>query len=213
MHRDILLTYTAVTVRTQPFSPVTHQGTMTDASEHDDDRILIQRFLATKNESDFLGLYDRHADAMYRFAARLCGGPGTEPAEIVQEAWLRAIEGLARFRGDSSLRTWLCAIVRNRWREVRERAGRERRFQVIEGLGTPRSVETPTIAPALERALARLPAGYREVLLLHDLLGYTHEEIARNFGIVEGTSKSQLHRARRALRAELGGDEVVEHGG
>lgn len=188
---------------------------MTSDSERyddDDDRELVRQFLESRSEAAFLRLYDRHTDGMFRFAARLSGGPGAEPAEIVQEAWLRAIEALPRFRGDSSLRTWLCAIVRNRWREVRQRSGRAEQFRLIEGRKPPQVVKPRVEGPALEQALARLPEGYREVLLLHDVEGYTHEEIARNFGIAEGTSKSQLHRARRALRAALAGTEVIEHG-
>ncbi len=150
---------------------------------------------------------------MHRFAARLAGGPGRETADLVQEAWLRALGGLARFRGDSSLSTWLCGIVFNRWREVRNRESQDRRFQLIEGLKPPEVVHPVTRQPALQAALSKLPDGYREVLILHDALGYTHEEIARHFGIVEGTSKSQLHRARRALCEALEGKGVASDGG
>ncbi len=175
------------------------------------DRTLIDAYLASRSEAAFLCLYDRHADGMYRFAARLAGHGGTEPAEIVQEAWLRALERLPQFRGGSSLRTWLCGIVLNRWREVRRGEARDHRLMLIGGTDALRPA--PPAPPArehalvLERALATLPAGYREVLLLHDVEGYTHEEIARQFDIVEGTSKSQLHRARRALREALGARE------
>jgi len=169
------------------------------------DRRLVDAFLRTRTEADFLRLYDRHADALYAFAARLTGRGGGEAAEIVQETWLRALDALPRFRFESALRTWLCGIALNRWREVRAKSARERAFRLIEG-GTPPPAEpAPGRALVLERAIERLPDGYREVLLLHDLEGYTHEEIALHFGIAEGTSKSQLHRARRALREALGG--------
>jgi RNA polymerase sigma-70 factor, ECF subfamily len=154
------------------------------------DRALVDQFLRTRSEAAFLRLYDRHGDGMFRFAARLAGRAGPEPAEIVQEAWLRA-------------------LVLNRWREVRQREERDRRLTVIAGTQAA-AAATPTSPDdtlALERAVADLPEGYREVLLLHDLEGYTHEEIARHFGIAEGTSKSQLHRARRALRVALGESE------
>ncbi|MGH7724247.1 MAG: RNA polymerase sigma factor [Candidatus Eiseniibacteriota bacterium] len=170
------------------------------------DRELVERFLRTRSDAAFLALYDRHTEALYAFAARLVGSAsGHEPAELVQEAWLRALTGLSQFRWGSSLRTWLCGIVLNRWREVRQREVRERRFEIVEGSRSPEGTALPAgDAVLLERALATLPEGYREVLLLHDVEGYTHEEIARHFGIVEGTSKSQLHRARRALREALG---------
>lgn len=173
------------------------------------DRLLVDRFLRTRSEAAFLLLYDRHTNALYRFASRLCGGSGHEPAELVQEAWMRALGGLPAFRWGSSLGTWLCGIVLNRWRELRRLDERDRQFAVIEGSKAPGFAPPSVDAIALERALATLPEGYREVLLLHDLEGYTHEEIAQHFGIVEGTSKSQLHRARRALREALGAEKEV----
>jgi len=182
---------------------------MTTDAARPSDRLLVDQFLRTRSEAAFLGLYDRHTDALYRFASRLCGGSGQEPAELVQETWMRALQGLADFRWGSSLSTWLCGIALNRSRELRRREVRDREFSVIEG-GRAAPVPPPSAeAIALERALAALPEGYREVLLLHDLEGYTHEEIAKLFGIVEGTSKSQLHRARRALREALGGERGV----
>lgn len=167
------------------------------------DRLQVDTFLRTRSEAAFLVLYDRHTERLYRFASRLAGPGDHEAADLVQEAWMRALEGLAGFRWGSSLSTWLCGIVFNCWRESRRRQARAQELTVIEGARTMAHPPSPDTVP-LERALAGLPDGYREVLLLHDLEGYTHEEIARHFGIVEGTSKSQLHRARRALREALG---------
>lgn len=178
-----------------------------------DDRRQVEDFLRSRSEADFLRLYDRHTDGLYRFAVRLCIGTGLEPGELVQEAWVRALERLPEFRWQSSLRTWLCGIVLNRWRELRNRRAREQRFAVIEVTRPAVVREHPAERLALERALASLPDGFREVLLLHDLEGYTHEEIAERFGIVAGTSKSQLHRARRALREALEGGRGGSHGG
>jgi RNA polymerase sigma-70 factor (ECF subfamily) len=178
-----------------------------------DDRRLADDFLRTRSEAAFLRLYDRHSDALYRFAARLSGGPGVEPAELVQETWVRALTALPGFRWQSSLRTWLCGILLNRWRDIRAKRDRELRLSVVEGTRPLVVHEHAGERLALERALAQLPDGYREILLLHDLEGFTHEEIAARFGIVEGTSKSQLHRARRALREVLEGKRGVEHGG
>jgi len=178
---------------------------MTRDSDSSADRELVSNFLRTRSEAAFLRLYDRHSDALYRFAARLSGGPNPEAAELTQEAWLRAIEGLSGFRFESSLKTWLCGIVFNRWREVRKRAARDFEFQVIEGSQAPEVSQMNVSGPALSEALGQLPDGYRSVLLLHDVEGFTHEEIASRFGIALGTSKSQLHRARRALRQALEG--------
>lgn len=172
-----------------------------------DDRRLVAEFLATRSEAAFHCLYDRHADALYRFAARLSDSGPPDPADVVQEVWIEALQHLDRFEWRSALRTWLCAIALNRWR----RGLRLRR----ERTGEVRESEAPLVRGPdglrirIERALASLPDGYREVLVLHDVEGYTHEEIAAHFGIAAGTSKSQLHHARRALRARLGSIEVT----
>ena len=174
-----------------------------------EDRLAVERWLRTRSQSAFLALYDRHTEALYRFAVRL-SGDGDAAAELTQETWLRALEGLPRFRWDSSLRTWLCAIALNGWREQRRRDDRMEPLALVESTAAVRAADQDTVdAVALERALATLPEGYREVLLLYDVEGYSHEEIARHFGIAEGTSKSQLHRARRALREALGHRDEV----
>jgi RNA polymerase sigma-70 factor (ECF subfamily) len=184
-------------------SPPGAQMVMTSPAP--DDRVIAEEYLRSRSEVPFLALYDRHTDPLFRFAARLCGGSRGEAAEVVQETWLRALGALPSFRWKSSLRTWLCAIALNCRREQARHDARHQPLSVIEGTAVTPPVDVRAVdAVALERALAALPEGYREVLLLHDLEGYSHEEIARHFGIVEGTSKSQLHRARRALREALG---------
>ena len=121
----------------------------------------------------------------------------------MHDTWVRAVERLGGFRWEASLRTWLSAFVVNL---VRERFRREaRETELLEG-GV--AMEDQRLGGAidrvdLERAVAGLPAGFREVLVLHDIEGYTHEEIAGLLGIVSGTSKSQLARARAALRQAL----------
>lgn len=121
---------------------------------------------------------------------------------MTQDAWVRAVGRLGAFAWHSSLRTWLSGFVVNCWRErVRALARREHTRAPDPGPG----VDPPPVATRvdLERALARLPPGVREVVLLHDVEGYTHAEIAAWLGIEEGTSRSQLTRARRTLRAYL----------
>lgn len=124
----------------------------------------------------------------------------------MQLTWIRAVEGLRSFRWQSTLRTWLAGFVVNGCREIRRRGFRERAADGSE------TIEAP--APAarrhaeeidLERWVARLPEGSREVLVLHEIEGYTHEEIAAMLGIDAGTSKSQLSRARAALRSQWAG--------
>jgi RNA polymerase sigma-70 factor, ECF subfamily len=131
----------------------------------------------------------------------LLGERRQEAEDVVQESWIRAVGGLPRFAWQSSLRTWLCSIVVNCCREV-WRASRQELVVEDVHVGVPADDIAERIDVAA--ALARLPTGYRAVLVLHDMIGYTHEEIAERLGIEPGTSKSQLSRARRAMRRLLG---------
>lgn len=191
---------------------------MTRSPDTPDDRRLVGAYLERRDEGAFLALYDRHTTGLFRFAARLAGGPGAEAEELVQESWIRALEALPRFRWESSLRTWLCGFVLNGWRNRRSRVLRETRLALVVGGREgdepgPEAGADPATGRAVERALEGLPDGYRAVLLLHDLEGYTHEEIARALGITAGTSKSQLHRARRVVRRRLLGETEVTREG
>jgi RNA polymerase sigma-70 factor (ECF subfamily) len=165
------------------------------------DRSAVERFLNERSETAFDELYARHAPAMYALARRLLGASGEED-DVLQEAWIRAIRKLPDFRWDSALRTWLCGVVVNCCRE---------RFRgplfdpVPEDLPAPEAGADVTLV--LERALARLPAGYRAIVILHDVEGFTHAEIGTLLAIDPGTSKSQLFRGRRQLRRMLGAEE------
>jgi RNA polymerase sigma-70 factor (ECF subfamily) len=163
-----------------------------------DDSSLIAAFLAGRSEEAFRRLYEAHTGGMYALALRLLGGRDRSFAEdVVQDAWVRAITRLAGFRAESSLRTWLCGIVVNCCRE----ALRNPSFVEEADPGVPAPGED---ALDVERALQRLAPGFRAVLVLHEVEGHTHEEIGRMLGIEAGTSKSQLSRARAALRRMLG---------
>lgn len=136
---------------------------------------------------------------------RSARGDEEEAREIVQETWVRAVEGLEGFRWESSLRTWLVSVALNVGRERARRAGRETPVGDVE---MPTGVGRSTVEPIdLGRAIDALPDGYREVLVLHDLEGFTHEEIGGLLGVAAGTSKSQLHRARARVRARLAAAE------
>lgn len=167
------------------------------------DDALLDAFVRDRSEGSFLALYDRHAAAMYALAYRLMGAREADAADVLQEAWLRAIPRLPDFRRESSLRTWLCGFIVNCCRE---------RFRgpIFEELGDDASV--PSVSSDglrvldridLERALASLPPGARTVVILHDIQGLTHDEIGGALGIDPGTSKSQLSRGRAALRRRL----------
>ena len=147
----------------------------------------------------FRSLYRRHTPALYAFALRLHGNVD-DANDAVQEAWLRALRGLGGFAWKSSLRTWLSGIVLNCCRE-RWVARGEPLEVAPEAL--PAATDHPELRVDLERAIAALPTGYRTVVVLHDIEGYTHEEIAAHLGVEPGTSKSQLARARRSLRDRL----------
>jgi RNA polymerase sigma-70 factor (ECF subfamily) len=160
-----------------------------------------------RDEAAFRHLYRQHTPAMYAAARRLMRG-GVDADDIVQEAWLRAVRQLSGFRGESALRTWLVGIAIRCALEMGRRA-------IPEPAIEPDLVATPPEVSSLDLdvAVAALADGYRQVLLLHDLYGYTHVEIAALVGIDEGTSKSQLSRARAALRRWFARDpQECSHG-
>ncbi|HXB53786.1 MAG TPA: sigma-70 family RNA polymerase sigma factor [Vicinamibacteria bacterium] len=178
---------------------------MTDSS----DRELVDRVLSFGDESAFRELYRRHSPVLFRLAVRLLGGSDADAGDVLQEAWCRAFESLRRFRGASSLRTWLGGVVVNCSREhIRARA--QSRNLLSAGLAHPTVGPGREAAMDIRRALDALPEGFREVLVLHAVGGYTHEEIALVLDIAPGTSKSQLSRARRALRSELAATQSEE---
>lgn len=165
-----------------------------------DDVALVERFLRGRREDAFRALYRAHTPALYALAMRLTGGDRGEAEDLVQESWVRALTALHTFRGQSALRSWLCGVV------VNVRRGRIRAdWRVVDAPEVEPLADTPSSDDAidLERAIAALPDGARDVYVLHDVEGYTHREIADLLGIVEGTSKSQLNRARALLRVSL----------
>jgi RNA polymerase sigma-70 factor (ECF subfamily) len=181
-----------------------------DPHDSKPDQRLVAAFLDRRDERTFVDLYRRHTPALLALARRLLGGAGSGAEDAVQEMWLRAAKGLAGFRWESSLRTWLAGIVIRCCREA-IRTRRPGTFvEPVDTLEEPAAATTASdgartaaVRIDLERALRELPDGYREVLVLHDLEGYTHEEIATQLEIQVGTSKSQLSKARRAIRALL----------
>jgi RNA polymerase sigma-70 factor, ECF subfamily len=163
---------------------------MADSSDAD-----LLAGLQSRDEQAFRVLYRRHTPAMYAVALRLVGRRVPDAEDVVQEAWMRAVRKLASFRGDSTLRTWLVGIaIRCALESMRRRP-----WLALEEADLPAMIESPP-ALDLEAAVAALAEGYRQVLILHDLHGYTHAEIAALLAIDEGTSKSQLSRGRAAIR-------------
>jgi RNA polymerase sigma-70 factor (ECF subfamily) len=183
---------------------------MSNIRQHEGpDRFLVQAVVDRAEERAFRNLYQKHAPRLFLFMLRLFGGGAAaaehEAEDAVQETWLRACEKLDRFRWDSSFSTWLHAIGLNVARDLLRRRSRQRSEPRGER-EDPRILAPPFAERIdLERAIAALPDGYRLVLVLHDIEGMKHREIAGQLGISEGTSKSQLFGARRLVRGMLSG--------
>ncbi|MBT8478846.1 MAG: sigma-70 family RNA polymerase sigma factor [Gemmatimonadetes bacterium] len=165
------------------------------------DRLLADRVAGTGDESAFRELYRRHTPRLYQFVLRVMGGDELEAEDIVQETWIRASRNLAGFRWESRFETWLTGIGLNLCRNRLRSSGRWTDLPE-HSLGMVRSDPRESRID-LERAISRLPPGFRTVLVLHDIEGFKHAEIAERLGVTEGTSKSQLFSARRAMRRLL----------
>jgi len=171
-----------------------------------EERELIARVIARDSEAE-RALYEAHVDRVYRLAYRLAGDD-TLARDFTQETFIRAFQRIATFRRDSSLSTWLHAIgvsvALNGLRTVKRLQTRE---LSIDGVAEPAAARQRTSEPDLKERMARaidaLPLGYRTVFVMHDVEGYTHEEIGTALGIETGTSKAQLSRARAKLRVSL----------
>jgi RNA polymerase sigma-70 factor (ECF subfamily) len=158
------------------------------------------------DEAAFERLYREHVGRVYALCLRMLGDPvGAE--ELVQDVFVQAWRRLRTFAGQSAFSTWLHRVAVNVVLMERRAAGRwDRRF--VASTDTAASAAPHRDPPAglrldLEQAIAALPPGAREVFVLHDVEGYSHEEIAGLAGIAVGTSKAQLFRARRLLREKL----------
>ena len=156
----------------------------------------------------FHELYRAHVGRVYAVCLRLVR-EAREAEERTQDVFVRAWERLRSFRGESAFGSWLHRLAVNVVLED-QRKRRRREIRVLP-VDEPETLERPGaesggagLSLDLERAIAALPEGAREVFVLYDVEGYTHAEIADLTGIAEGTSKAQLFRARRLLRKALG---------
>lgn len=176
-----------------------------DAARRDRERDLV-RAAQAGDVTAFEQLYRENVKRVYALCYRMAGN-AQEAEELTQDVFVRAWQKLSGFRGESAFTSWLHAIAVNvSYSERRSRQRRESRVTTTDDL-TPFDTGVAGLRPAigidLERALSRLPEGAREVFVLHDVEGYKHDEIAAMTGIATGTSKAQLHRARRLLRKVL----------
>jgi RNA polymerase sigma-70 factor (ECF subfamily) len=154
----------------------------------------------------FESIYRRQVGLVYAICLRMSADPA-RAEDLTQESFIRAWEKLDSFRGESPFAAWLRRLTVNvvlaRHRSSARRRSRERQTDEV-----ARFPELPRAAQAgsgidLETAISRLPDGARKVFVLHDVEGYRHDEIARLLGVAPGTSKTQLHRARKLLREAL----------
>lgn len=173
------------------------------ATEGDGDDVALAQ---AGDERAFERLYRRHSTRIYNLAWRMLGED--HAADATQQAFIRAWYKLGTFRGESQFGTWLHRLAVNVFLGERGALGAARtRFhdddEPLEFVASGAQESSPEFEMDFEAAIARLPDGYRKVFLLHDVEGYTHEEIGSALGIATGSSKAALHRARNALRKYL----------
>ena len=175
------------------------------ADENDDAPGVVERARAG-DEAAFETLYRRNVGRVYGLCLRMLGEP-VAAEELTQDVFVRAWEKLSLFRGDSAFSTWLHRLAVNVvLQHLRSRKRREARVRLTDDLTTLAGSVGPVPVGKrmdLAKALDTLPAGARRVFVLHDIEGYKHAEIADMTGTAVGTSKAQLHRARKLLREVL----------
>jgi RNA polymerase sigma-70 factor (ECF subfamily) len=170
-----------------------------------DEPELIARVRAGEPAAE-RALYDAHVDRVYRLAYRMAGDDELA-RDFTQETFIRAFDRLETFRGDARLSTWLHAIATsvalNGLRKVKRFRTRETGLEAADGISGGGRPGEPDLKTRLRDAIDALPEKYRMVVVMHDVEGYTHEEIAAVLDIQVGTSKAQLSRARGKLRETL----------
>ena len=158
------------------------------------------------DERAFERLYRENLSRVYALCLRMTGDR-IDAEELTQEAFVRAWQKIGSFRGESAFSTWLHRLTVNLvLTEFRSRARRRERVALsddLTALDAPARNEAPRERVDLESAIAALPEGARHVFVLYEIEGYKHEEIASMMGIASGTTKAQLHRARKLLRESL----------
>jgi RNA polymerase sigma-70 factor, ECF subfamily len=179
------------------------------AIDADDDRRAEERSLVRRAQAGDLSAFERLYRENERKVYALCYRMSADPSlaeELTQDAFVRAWQKLGSFRGESAFSSWLYPLAVNV--ALSERRARRRRTSHVFATDDLTPFERsespqPEAGVDLRRALATLPPGARAVFVLHDVEGRRHDEIAELLGVAVGTSKAQLHRARRLLREAL----------
>ena len=182
-------------------APHLEQAPPTEGLAVTDDLVALAR---EGDRRAFEGLYRGHVGRVFALCLRL-SGDRLRAEELTQDVFVQAWRKLPSFRGESAFGSWLHRIAVNAALFERRTTGRRERRVIPFAEPPPGSTPAADVAHDvdLERAIASLPPGARGVFVLHDLEGYRHEDVARLLGVAVGTSKAQLHRARRLLRKEL----------
>ena len=180
-----------------------HSMVSRTATSMPDEAALVAR-AQRGNARAFEALYRAHVDRVYGLCLRMTGNVG-EAEDCTQEAFIQAWNKLDRFRGDSAFGTWMHRIAVNAVLGRMRKSKRERdRLQVVaETTSSPASIGDSGDLRDLSDAIDRLPEGARHVFVLNAVYGYSHEESSDMLGIAVGTTKAQLHRARRLLAQQL----------
>ena len=171
----------------------------------DSEQLIIRRAI-DGDEAALRALWTRHAPHIDMVVRRLVGFDQDLAEDIAQEVWIQIFRALPGYRGDSQFSTWAHRIAVNRTLNALRRT---KRLAAIEtpveedSAAVEMDTERSFVAASIEAAAAKLSPGARTVFVLHDVEGYTHEEIAESLGITAGGSKSQLFKARAKLRKLL----------
>jgi RNA polymerase sigma-70 factor (ECF subfamily) len=170
-----------------------------------DDHDLIARVRAGDANAE-RALYDAHVDRVYRLAYRMAGEDDLA-RDFTQETFIRVFDRIGQFRGDAAIATWIRAIamsvILNGLRKTRRFRQREVELEAATDVARVARGSEPDLKERLRRAIDALPAKYRAVFVMHDVEGYTHEEIGEALRQPPGTCKAQLSRARARLRESL----------
>ncbi|WP_374555000.1 RNA polymerase sigma factor [Thermomonas sp.] len=173
-----------------------------------DEDIALVRRAARSDVQAFEQLYHRHHRRVHGVITRLVGHAGARAEDLTQEAFVRAWQALPGFRFESAVSTWLHRLAVNtalmELRAQRSRPGLDDDEEALASAATPDTSGQALLGRDLGRAVATLPPRARAVLVLHDVEGWKHEEIAEELGMAVGSSKAQLHRARGLLRMRIG---------
>ncbi len=171
-----------------------------------DDGDLVRR-AREGDQASFSALVERYQRAAYAVALSVTSRH-EDAEDAAQESFLVALQRIDECRNPERFAGWLMTIVRNRSRNLVRRESLREMDQLppatrARGMTPDRSAEASELREALEEALASIPEVQREIVLLHDLEGWKHREIAERMGLPAGTVRSHLHFARKALRAAL----------